>query len=209
MGLLNRLAAKRKQPPPSPAKLERARRQRWGDDLYERLCGEGNAFDGAQTVIARAKESGAWFDPDARKANRQRFKLNRKETKRRIARLERRINGTDVEANGSGAPAARSPSATKPSITQPERNQAMTTKTKQTAKKPRANVSINLNKVPEYKGHRAGTGAAFAHKFLDDNRKKKLERKDAAETIAKATGVVLCTAEAWVWKWINKKPGWA
>jgi len=101
-GLLKRVAAKRKQPPPpSPARLERTRRQRWGDDLYERLCGEGNAFDGAQQVIARAKESGAWFDPDAKKTDRQRFKLNRKETKRRIARLERRINGngTDVEAS--------------------------------------------------------------------------------------------------------------
>jgi len=99
MGLLNRLAAKRKQPPPSPAKLERARRQRWGDDLYERLCGEGNAFDGAQAVIARAKESGAWFAPDARKADRQRFKLNRKQTKRRIAQLEKRVNGSDKSAD--------------------------------------------------------------------------------------------------------------
>lgn len=98
-GLLKRI--KEKQPPISPAKLERLRRQRWGDELYERLCGPGNAYDGAREVVARAKASGAWFDPDARRTERQRFKLNRKQTKRRIAQLQRRVNGgngADVEA---------------------------------------------------------------------------------------------------------------
>jgi len=115
MRLLARLktkaAAKRallkKQAAMNPARLERRRRAAMGDEMYERLFGNSktvSAYDGAQQIIARGKANGTYLsdvDPDHKKEAklaRQKFRLNRAHTKRRIATLAKRINGsTSVE----------------------------------------------------------------------------------------------------------------
>jgi hypothetical protein len=67
-------------------------------EMMERLFGPGNAYEGAQEVIAKAKAAGTWFDPDEKRQRAQQFKLNRRTTKKRIAVLERRLNETPGEA---------------------------------------------------------------------------------------------------------------
>jgi len=61
-----------------------------GGDMHDRLFGEGNAYDGAQAVIAASKARGDWHDPEAKKA--ARFAAKPRKTAARVAELRAKVD---------------------------------------------------------------------------------------------------------------------
>jgi hypothetical protein len=138
MSLLQRIATKQAAKAATKPTTKKLRKGNGASEFVRSLYAPGNAYDGAHTIIAKAKANGTWFDPDAKRERKERFKANRKVVEKRLKKLASRLGIDEAEV--------------------------VTTKRKAAT----GGGTKKAPKAEGYKGHRPGCKAEAAHRLVDE-----------------------------------------